>query len=484
MMIQRTAARRWALAVAACAFVMDIVDLTIVNVSLPTLRAQLGVGAAESQWLVAGYAMVFAVFLITGGRLGDIFGYRRMLLGGMAAFTAASLACGLAPDASVLVGARMAQGLAASVMLPQVGSLVQVMYPPQERVAALSLFGVMGGAAAVAGPLIGGLIIGADLIGLGWRPIFLINLPIGLFTIVAGRALLPGGGSPRAVRLDGPGVALTIATVGAVMVPLIEGRTQGWPAWSLLLLGAGLPLGAALVLYSRWRMARDGSALLVPALLRHRAFALGMGMATLFQAGLAGLLFMLTQVLQNGLGFSAEQAGLVHAPYALGSSLSIAVLARRALPRFGARVIAAGGVVMGAGLAVLAAQLSFGAPTLWTLAPTMLAMGLGMGLVVGPLGPITLSEVDPAEAGAASGLSKAMQEFGGALGVAVPGGLYLELVSGGTAARAAFAPAALLVGAALLAVAGLSWGVPKRLKVLGEGGDRPSPPAAEIEVSA
>lgn len=465
----RGRARTLALIVVICAMVMDIVDLTIVNVAIPTLQATLHVGQAESQWLVAGYATVFAIFLISGGRLGDIFGYRRMLLGGMGAFAVASLGCGLAQDATALVLARLAQGVAASVMLPQVSSLVQVMYRPEERVGALSLFGVMGGAAAVSGPVLGGLIIGADLFGLGWRPIFLINLPIAVATIAAGLVLLPQGRSAHSPRLDWPGTALAMLTVAAVMVPLVQGREHGWPAWSLLMLAASLPSGLLLFGYSRRRMARDGSALVVPGLFADRGYATGVAMATLFQSGLTGLLFALTQAFQNGLGFSAETVGLVHMPYAAGSSISIGFLVRRALPRFGAKVISAGGLAMAGGLGLLCFQFGHDVRSPWAFAPTMLAMGLGMGLMTGPLGPITLSEVDRAQAGAASGLFKALQEFGGALGVAVSGGLYLSLVARGRPALGAFTVSALLIGASFVAVALIARAVPRRLRVFGGG---------------
>ena len=460
--------RTLALAAVACAMVMDIVDLTIVNVAIPTLQARFDAGPAASQWLVAGYSTIFAIFLISGGRLGDIFGYRRMLLTGMTAFMLASLACGLAPDVTVLVLARLAQGAAAAVMLPQVMSLVQVMYPPQERVSALSLFGVLGGAAAVGGPVLGGLIIGVDLFGLGWRPIFLINVPIGLLTILAIIRFVPEGRSPHALKLDWPGTALAMATVSALMLPLVQGREHGWPLWSLLLLAATGPLAVALMVYSRRRMAVDGSALVVPALFDDPGYRLGLAMAVLFQIGLAGLLFILTQALQVGLHYSPEVVGLVHVPYAVGASTAIGLLARKALPRFGAKVIIAGAATMTVGLIVLRAQLTGGVASPWLLAPTMLTMGLGMGLIVGPLGPITLSEVDRARAGAASGLFKAVQEIGGAIGVAVPGGVYLSL-AGQDPARAigAFSTALLLVGGSFAATALLAGAVPKGLKVFG-----------------
>jgi len=221
--------RQMALVVVAGAFMMDLIDLTIVNVALPSIQRDLSADTAQMQWMVAGYAVAFAILLITGGRLGDTHGYRRLFMIGMAGFTLTSLLCGLSVSGPMLVAARLAQGATAALMLPQVMSLIQVMYPPAERIVALSVFGVLGGVAAVLGPVIGGLLIEADLFGLGWRPIFLINGPLGLIGLYAAWRLLPPGRSPHGGGVDLTGTALVAATLLALMLPLLQGGRMHRP---------------------------------------------------------------------------------------------------------------------------------------------------------------------------------------------------------------------------------------------------------------
>lgn len=221
--------RTAALACVAAALVIDILDLTIVNVAIPTLRTRFGASEAAVQWLVAGYAGMFATLLVTGGRLGDAFGYRRMLVIGLALFCLASALCGLAPDPTALVLARLAQGAAAAMVAPQINAVVQLLYPPQERVSALALFGVLGGAAAVCGPVLGGVLLGADLWGLSWRPIFLVNLPVGLAAIIGALVLLPATRAADRPRFDFGGTALVTVTLACALIPLVQGRELGWP---------------------------------------------------------------------------------------------------------------------------------------------------------------------------------------------------------------------------------------------------------------
>lgn len=464
--------RTLALAVIGCVMVMDILDLTIVNVAIPTLQTRFGASDAAAQWLVAGYASVFAILIASGGRLGDIFGYRRVLMAGLACFIVASVLCGLAPDSNWLVAARLAQGAAAALMLPQISSLVQILYLPHERVAALGMFGILGGAAAAAGPVIGGLLIGADLFGLGWRPIFLINLPVGLLVFVAAAVLLPDKRSKHAPRVDVPGTALVTLLLGALIVPLVQGRQLGWPIWSLASLASVPILLTVTIWYSQARMARDGSALLIPALFQERSFALGLVLIALFQATMAGLLFTLTLVLQNGAGFSAQSVGMVHAPFAIGAALGIGLLSRKALPRLGPRLVSIGAVTMGCALIVINVQLAHSAD-LAALMPAMGVMGLGMGALSGPLPPIALSEVDIAYAGAASGTMKAVQEAGGALGVAVIGGAYLMLAR--SEPFRAFAIAEFVELGLLALIAMLALRLPRGLRIFAKGEDAEMP---------
>lgn len=467
--------RTVALAIVATAMVLDLIDMTIINVAVPTLQAQLGASDAEVQWMVAGYSTIFALLLITGGRLGDILGYKRAFLIGVAGFTLTSLLCGMAQTPGQLVAARLLQGGAAAIMLPQVMSLTQIMYPPHERMAALGLFGILGGLAAVLGPVIGGLLLSANLMGLGWRAIFLVNLPIGLVALMLAARILPGGRSAHSPRLDMTGTLLVMLLLFLLIFPLIQGRDYGWPLWGFGLMAASLPIGLLLVRHSRARMARDGSALIVPDLFQARGFSFGLLTTLAFQVATGGLLFTLTLALQRGLHFTAAQVGIAHVPYAFGASFAIGMLSRKALPRFGPIIISWGALLMIAGLIVLtllfnAADLIVASPLL--IAPPLLAMGLGMGLVGGPLPPCTLSEVDVGHAGSASGLLKATQQLGAAIGAAAIGTLFFLIQPdermGRAEAIAAFTLSASVVCAMLAVVALLALAIPRQLRIRGQ----------------
>jgi EmrB/QacA subfamily drug resistance transporter len=451
----------------ACVVFINVIDVTILNVAIPTIQRELGAGEAAIQWLVAGYAALYGILIMTGGRLGDIFGYRRVLNAGLVAFVLTSLLCGLAQDPLMLIASRLAQGAAAALMTPQVSSVVQLLYPPRERVGILGVFGVLGGVAAVAGPLIGGLLIEANLFGLGWRMIFLVNVPLGLALIVGAMRFLPAQKSPLSPRMDIAGTVLVTATFGAVLVPLVEGRALGWPAWCLVLLAVSPLTLAVTVRYSRRRMRHDGSAMLVPDLFAEKAFALGIGLSALFQATMGGTLFILTLALQNGLSFSPGDVGLVHAPFAVGVATGVGVLARKILPRLGASLVMIGVATTAAGLCGVSWQIWSGVGTLWPYFPTMAVMGLGCGMILGSVAPITLSEVDTNYAGAASGTLKSLQELGGAAGVAVVGGIFLSLSQRELTATSlsAFAWASGFTLLILVAIALVALSIPSNLKV-------------------
>lgn len=464
--------RSMALAIVAVAMVLDLVDMTIINVAVPTLQAQFRASDAEVQWMVAGYSTIFALLLITGGRLGDIYGYKRVFIIGVVAFTLTSLFCGVAQTPGQLVVSRLMQGGAAAIMLPQVMSLTQIMYAPHERVAALGLFGILGGLAAVLGPVIGGLLISANLFGLGWRPIFLVNLPIGLFAIACAVRVLPAGRSERLARLDMIGTFLVMLLLFSLIFPLIQGRDYGWPVWGFMLMALSVPIGLALMRHSQMRMRRDGSPLIVPDLFHARAFSAGLATTLIFQLATGGLLFTLALALQRGLGFSPAAVGIAHIPYAFGASFAIGMVSRKTLPRYGPVIISWGALLMGIGLFLLVLLLNQEALATarpWMLAPPLLAMGLGMGLVGGPLPPCTLSEVDVGYAGSASGLLKATQQLGAAIGAAAIGTLFFsiqpESAMTGTKAVWAFSVAAAVIGLALLAVGLVALAIPRTLRI-------------------
>lgn len=449
--------RMWAVAVIACVMVLELIDMTVLNVAIPTLRNDFGASPSHVQWMVAGYTTIFALFLITTGRLGDIFGYKRLLMIGMAGFTLASLLCGLAPSPNALVGARLLQGLTGALMVPQGTSLIQVMFPPHERMKPLALFGLLGGLATMLGPVIGGAIIGADWFGLGWRPIFLVNLPIGLATLAVAYFVLPDGRSDEAPKLDWKGTVLSIATLFSILFPLIQGNRSGWPLWSFIMLAASVPLGWMFVRHTLIRARNAGSNLIEPAVLQVPAFRVGLSVTLLFQIACTGFIFILPITLQSGLGLSATDSGLAHLPMAMAIALGIGFLSRRLLPRLGTRMITFGCVIMAAGIFCvgLAAQAQAGSSPSPFYLPMFLT-GFGMGFVIGPLPPCTLSDVDVAHAGAGSGMLKTTQQFGAALGVALIGNFFFTL--GGDLKGEAIIDAylkTLVVIALLILVAGL-----------------------------
>jgi EmrB/QacA subfamily drug resistance transporter len=462
--------RKLAVGAIGCAMVLELLDMTILNVALPTLRASFCANEAQIQWMVAGYTTVFALLLITGGRLGDIYGYKKMLIAGMAGFTLSSMLCGLALTPDVLVAARLLQGLSGALMVPQGTSLIQVMFAPHERLKPLSLFGMLGGLATMLGPIVGGAIIGANIFGLSWRPAFFINLPVGLIAIAIGVRVLPEGRSPHAPTLDWTGVALSTATLFALLFPLIQGAHTGWPWWSVLLLVSAAPLALVLVWHSHRLGTGPKSPLLTLSLFQVLPFRVGLAVTLINQMAATGFIFILAIVLQTGLGMSPTMAGFAHMPLALAIALGIGVLARRWLPKLGPKMITIGAGVMALGLGLLGMivmQMGAtygGAP----VSAALFVVGFGMGMILGPLPPCTLSDVDVAHAGAASGLLKTTQQLGNALGVAMIGTLFFTLSGDGAPASVVHGFAQTLLGiAALIGATGLmALAIPGDLRLL------------------
>jgi EmrB/QacA subfamily drug resistance transporter len=422
--------RRWlVLAVVLMASFLGALDFFIVNVSIPSIKARLGASFAEIQLMIAGYGLVYAVFLITGGRLGDIFGRKRMFLVGVAGFTLASALCGLAPSPAFLIAARVVQGLTGALMFPQVLSIIQVSFPPEERVRAFAIFGMAMGTASFSGNVLGGLLVEADLFGLGWRPIFLVNLPLGVLALLAGYKLIRESRSERAVRLDVGGVG--IATVGLFLLvfPLVQGREAGWPAWAFGCLAASLPVLAVFLWYERRVSARGGSPLLELALFRNRAFTAGLATTLAFYGGLSAFFLSFTLFLQEGLKFTPLKAGLTFAPFALGF-LTSSTLAVKLAARLGRRIIQLGAAVMATALAAaigIALGLGAGVTSLHLL-PVLFVYGAGQGLVMPTLVSTVLGGVPTSDAGSASGVLTTVQQVALALGVAAIGSVYFAVL--------------------------------------------------------
>ncbi len=452
-------AASWApLAVILCGTFVFVLDFFIVNVALPAIQRGLAASPAAIEWVVAGYALTSAALLVTGGRLGDIYGRRKIFCAGVAGFTLTSALCALAPDAGFLVAARLAQGVAAAVMAPNVLSILGTTYAGPARVKAISAYGMVMGVAAAGGQLLGGVLITANLGGLGWRVLFWVNVPIGLATLAAARRYVPesraaaAGGA--AGRLDLRGAALLTAALVAIVLPLLDGRADGWPAWSLACLAAGPVLLAAFAAHLRSTARRGGQPLLDPAIFTVRAFRAGLACQLLFWCQQASSYLLLALYLQDGRGLSPVASGGMFAMLAAGYLLT-SLRAPALTMRFGRRVVAIGAVLAGLGdlALVLAVAGAGGNWPVTALLPGLFLLGAGQGLCITPLTTTVLAHADATRAGSVSGALSTAQQVGNAIGVAVSGVIFYGLLADGypAAYRWSLAEmAALLAGVAAL----------------------------------
>ncbi|GJF28564.1 MFS transporter [Kitasatospora sp. NE20-6] len=433
---------------------LPMLDFFIVNVALPTIDHDLAAGPAVLELVAAGYGIAFAVLLVLGGRLGDALGRRRLLVAGAVAFTLTSLACGIAPTAWILVAARVAQGAAAALLLPQVLATITATGTGAQRARALSIYGAVGGISVVIGQVLGGLLVAADLFGTGWRAVFLVNVPFALLTAVLAVRYVPETRAPRAAGVDLPGTALLTAALLALFVPLMEGRAVGWPLWTWLLLGSFPLLAAAFAVVER-RAEQAGRTPLVPlSLLRVPEMRRGLGIALPYFTGFGGFMFVVAIMLQQGLHLGPVAAGWALVPMAVGY-FAASLSGPRLVGRFGSRVITAGGAVQGLGLLTLIATvLSDGAHlSPLRMLPGVALAGIGQGLVGTPLFRVVLSTVPAERAGVGSGVLATAQQSSLALGVATLGTLFLALAPGQGLDRAlALVLALQLVGSAAIVV--------------------------------
>jgi EmrB/QacA subfamily drug resistance transporter len=420
---------------------MALFDFFVVNIAAPSLQQDLNAGEAALELIVGGYAFTYASGMVTGGRLGDLFGYRRMFVAGMASFSVASLLCGLAQSPSELIAARLLQGLTAALMVPQVLGLITATFPAHERPRAMSWFGVTVGIGGVAGQILGGLLLDADLFGLGWRAIFLINVPVGVVALAFALRLLPHHRSERRPHLDLLGAAGISGALALVLVPLILGREEGWPVWIWVSMALAPPV---LIATLRWELSfarRGGEPLLDLTLFRNRSFAAGLPVNAAFMAFVGSFTFVLTLLLQGGLGLSPLDAGLTFMP--LGVFFMVAsILGRSLVARYGLRVMTVGALISAVGLVVLIVELHTLAgqiTSLWLLIPVSLA-GLGNGLVLPALIGAVLAGIQPAHGGAAAGVLTTTQQFASAAGVAVLGAIFFGAL-GSRPSRADFTAA-------------------------------------------
>ena len=422
------ARRRVMLPVVLVAMFIAQFDLYVVNVALPVLQHELSASDTQLELFVGGYAFTYAAGLITGGRLGDHFGHGKMFTLGMGLFGVASLACGLAPDAGWLVVFRLVQGATAAIMIPQVLALITAAFPPQERGKALSWFGVVMGVGAVAGQVLGGVLLQVASGENGWRIIFLINVPIAIATLIFGRKNLPDAVTSSRSKIDFAGMALLTAGLALVLFPVVVGRSAGWPFWAWALLILAVPVLAGTLLWER-RVSRIGrmAPVLPLPLFREPAFVLGLALSIALFSAFFSFVFCLTLVLQNGLGLNPLLAGATFGP--LGVAFAIgSISARSFVARYGAAVIIAGTVLVA--IALLAMELilaaSGGEAQAWLLAVPMAVVGLGNGIAVPAVIGQVLSRISPERAGGAAGVLTTAQQFSSALGIAVIGGFFFS----------------------------------------------------------
>ncbi len=407
---------------------LPLIDFFIVNVALPTMDRDLHAGPAVLELVVAGYGVAYAVLLVLGGRLGDTFGRRRLFLAGMAAFGLTSLACGLAPDAWSLVGARVAQGASAALMLPQVLATIHSSTSGTRRARALSMYGATAGLSMVAGQILGGVLVAADIAGTGWRAVFLVNVPVAVIGLILAVRTVPETRSERPAPVDVPGTVLLALSLITLMVPLTEGRAAGWPLWTWLTLGA-FPLVAAAFYVVERRADRAGrTPLLPPSLFALSGLRRGLPMVVPFSIGFGGFMFVIAVALQQGLRYGPVEAGLALAPMATTFFVA-SLMGPRLVGRFGSRVVTAGGLIQAVGIAVLmlAVWHDWQGLSLAGLLPGVALAGFGQGLQLPVLIRIVLADVPSERAGVGSGVMVTTQQSALALGVATLGTLFLSL---------------------------------------------------------
>jgi EmrB/QacA subfamily drug resistance transporter len=435
--------QRYTLTISMIATFLAIMDQFIINVALPAIRSDLHASAAQAELAVSGYALVYGAVLITGGRLGDLFGYRRLLVLGVATFTVASLGCGLAPTAAGLVAFRVVQGIGSALFYPQILSFLQTRYEGQAKTRAFSVFGASVGLASVCGQVLGGLLVSLDLFGLSWRPIFLVNVPLGVVVLI-GAAKLPESRGTHRPPLDIPGVIWLTGALLLLSLPLVGGPGWGWPWWSYALLGLSLPAVLAFVVWE-FRLVRGGGLPLIdPGLFKQPIFAVGSGLALAFFAGNAGLFFVLTLHLQQDLDYPPLRSGFTFAPLTLAFTVA-SLAAPRIQHRTGLHVLTFGYSLNLIGtLALLIVALTdegrghTAVP--WALLSALTVIGLGQGLGVSPLMGAVLANVPRKHAGAASGVVETTAQVGGSLGTVVVGFVF-QLSQGHSSASLAFAQA-------------------------------------------
>ncbi|MFW0789496.1 MFS transporter [Gordonia sp. CPCC 205333] len=416
-------ARTIALVCLLAASFMELMDATVVNVALRTMQADLGATSSALQWVVAGYPLSYAIGLILGARLGDRFGRRRLFVIGLAAFGAASLACGLAADPGQLVAFRIIQGAAAALMVPQVLTNIQVLYSPEERGKAMGMFTSVIGLAAVSGPVLGAVITSGDWFGMSWRPIFLINVPLAVLAIVAARAFIPETRAAHSAPITIGSAALLGFSLAAIMLPITIGPEHDWPGWGFGLIIAGV-LGLAAFAQQQLSLQRRGVEPMVPpALFQTRSFATGLATFAALSIPTGGYFLVQSLQVQVSMNWSVLHTGLMWIPFSLAVPISAGLAATILAPRFGKHVLQVGAAIFIVGMVTMYFAEASSNPAVW-FAVALFVSGLGFGAIVGSAGLLVLNDVPVALAGAASGVFNTVQALSVAIGAAAIGTVY------------------------------------------------------------
>ena len=445
---------RWlALAVLLTGAFLPPLDFTIVNLALPAIRRDLGATSSEVQFVISAYAATYAVFLITGGRLGDRFGRKRMFTMGVAGFTLASVLCGIAWSPIILIVGRILQGLTATAMAPQVLASIRVLFPPSEQGKALGLYGATFGLASTVGQILGGALISAHPFGFAWQAIFLINLPIGLVAFIGSLLFLRDSRDDHAQKVDIGGVALLSITLGLLVYPLVEGRENGWPLWIIAMFAASPVTLIAFIQFERRLIGRGGSPLVDLSLFKESGFSIGVAMALVFYM-LSSFFLSFSVYLQSGVGLRPLDAGLRTLPFGVGYFFT-SFASARIIQRLGPRALTLGFAiqVLGFGAVILAVNGALAGTTEIGL----LVAGVGFGIVMPSLIKVVVGGIHHRHAGLASGMLISTLQIGSALGVAIIGGVFFSVLGGRhdlTSYSHAFS-VALACNVALMAVGGV-----------------------------
>jgi MFS family permease len=410
--------------------VISVLDFFIVNVAIPSIQRDLHASSAGIEFVVAGFALGYGSGLIIGGRLGDIFGRRRMFVLGLSLFTLSSALCGAAPNTGVLIAGRVAQGLSAALMAPQILTILGTTFSGPLRARAFNAYGVTMGLSAVFGQLIGGVLITGNVFGWGWRSCFLINVPIGIAAVALVPRFVPESRAPGRLRLDFAGMILIALALTAIVIPLIEGRQGGWPAWAWASLGTSVLLFTLFAFYERHVPRRGGSPLVDLTLFRERAFTAGLAAQLMFWTGQASFFLIFALYVQLGRGLDPLGAGLIFTAIGAGY-MATSTTARFIAAGLGRQVIALGGLTRVAGLSlmILTVLLIGVTGNIAWLVPALVIDGAGQGLAVAPLATTVLSRVTPQHAGAAAGVLTTGIQVGNALGVAIVGVIFYSVLS-------------------------------------------------------